>query len=200
MKFIKYLSLVFVCFIFTASYAPNISLACSSGGCGGCRLDHIRKDASWMAFYRAVVARGAKPISCYRSYQCQKNLARTCGRGRAAAPGRSNHERGIAMDFRTSNGNHRIAKSLAPKIIKGSVRGLTHGGGGFHMSNSRGEGSLISYRATSGDVKAYRENHVASSAPSGSKCGTGSRLTYRKGFKGKWLQRRSCQWVRMTFS
>lgn len=203
MWFFKHYSLVFAFSILLVIFDSSLSFACSSNGCAGCRLDHIRQNQSWMNFYNTLTAKGVEPISCYRTYQCQVNLAKTCGGGRAAKPGTSNHEVGIAMDFSTRNGNHRVAKSLAPKIIKGPVRGLPHGGGGYHMSNSTREGSAISYTPSAESQRAindYTANRSINSAPISSKCGTGSRLIYRNGFQGKWLQRRSCKWVRMTWN
>ncbi|MCO5142310.1 MAG: DUF882 domain-containing protein [Oligoflexia bacterium] len=201
MKLFKYLPLVFG-LTFACILLSNPANACTSkgpgapNGCGGCNTTNIKKDASWFAFYNAVRSKGVSPISCYRSPACQANLVRTCARGRAAK-GVSNHTSRIAMDFSTSNGNHKTARSLAPQIIKGRVGALTHGGGGYHMSNSPSEGHTLSYKGKSAVVQKYKEEHVASPAPSGSRCGTGSSYTNRKGFSGSWLQRRSCEWVKM---
>lgn len=166
--------------------------ACSSS-CGGCRLDMIKSKkadptGTWMKFYQALRAKGVSPISCYRSQSCQNQLSRTCG---ARAAKVSNHTNRVAMDFRTSNGDHNRARAIASKTLSGQVRELTHGGGGYHMSNGAGEGKA--FRASSSKVAAYR----AEKQKSGS---TQKGLVRRPGRKGQWLQRRSGEWVRMTLN
>jgi hypothetical protein len=166
--------------------------ACSSS-CGGCVTTMIKSrkadpSGTWLKFYNALRAKGVTPISCYRSQKCQDQLRRTCG---ARAAKVSNHTNRVAMDFRTSNGDHQRARAIASKILKGSVRELTHGGGGYHMSNGAGEGRA--YRASSTKVAAYRAEKQKSG-------GTQKGLVRRPGHKGQWLRRRSGEWVRMTLN
>jgi hypothetical protein len=168
--------------------------ACSSGGCGGCNLQNIRKDPTWMSFYQKVKAAGAKPISCYRSRQCQRNLVRTCGGGRAAR-GISNHEKAIAMDFSTKRGHHHIARNIASQTLTGNVRQLMHGGGGFHMSNGASEGSRLAVRG-SRVVDAYRAQRQAAGKGSG---GSLSGYFEIPGKGGKYIKRRNGEIVRMTW-
>lgn len=144
-----------------AFFATSEAFGCSSGGCGGCLLTNIQSKSkdptgTWMKFYTQLKSSGVRPISCYRSYQCSVNIARTCGRGRAAKPGRSNHQVAVAMDFRTGDAGK--AKSIAGKILRGNVRQLMHGGGGFHMSNGANEGKA--FRASSPVVRAYRQKNA----------------------------------------
>jgi hypothetical protein len=158
-------------------------------GCGGCRLDAIKKDPNWFAFYENVKSHGISPLSCYRTRGCQQNLVLSCGGGRAAT-GISNHESRIAMDFSTHDGQHETAKRLAKKILTGSVRGLKHDGGGYHMSNGVQEGKPLQ---TSSDVDEYRAKRRAGSS------GSNSGYVERPGKNGTWLRRRSGEWVRMTW-
>lgn len=172
-------------------WAPGAD-ACSSS-CGGCRLDMIKSKkadptGTWLKFYQALKAQGVSPISCFRSQSCQNQLSRSCG---ARAAKVSNHTMRVAMDFRTSNGDHSRARAIAAKTLSGTVRELTHGGGGYHMSNGASEGK--SFRASSSKVAAYR----AEKQKSGS---TQKGLVRRPGRKGQWLQRRSGEWVRMTLN
>lgn len=180
--------LLMALFFGPADYAE----ACSSS-CGGCRLDMIKSKkadptGTWMKFYNALRAQGVSPISCYRSQSCQNQLRRTCG---ARAAKVSNHTNRIAMDFRTSNGDHSRARAIASKVLSGSVRELSHGGGGYHMSNGSGEGKA--YRPSSSKVAAYRAEKQKSGT-------TQKGLVRRPGRKGQWLQRRSGEWVRMTLN
>lgn len=147
-------------FFLVSINAPE-ALACRSA-CSGCNLTNINKDRSWKNFYNTLVSRGVRPISCYRSYQCQVQLARTCGgRGRVAKPGTSNHQKGIAMDFRTSNGSHKRAIEISRELSISPIGHLSHSGGGYHMSNSPNEGGGDPYSPRSARVARYRAVHAA---------------------------------------
>lgn len=136
--------------------------ACGTTGCKGCLRTNIDKSVVWSNFVDTVKAKtGAYPISCFRTYKCQAELAASCGRGRANRPGCSNHEgKGIALDYRTSNGDHKKAKRFY-SIIKGPISETTHGGGGFHMGNGQlnecAKRASAPYQRKSKRVQSYKK-------------------------------------------
>lgn len=190
--------------------ATSPAYACSTRGlgkqsCHGCRLDAIRKDQSWMNYYKAVVSNlGAGSIlSCYRTRACQRELQRTCRRGQASMRV-SNHETRIAMDINASHAG--TATKLAKQHIRGRFALMTNQckHRGFHITNGpeRCGQQMQGSGRTSAAVESYKaekKKEGTGKTQDGTYRYQGVPIQCRPGMKGGWYRRNNGDWVKMMW-